>query len=1090
MTTFLRSVLLLAFAASAAVADQSSDQETGLREHVPDVWALQHAKVIIRPGQMIEDATLVVRDGRIASVASGAPAPDDAQEIDLSGRTIYPGFIDAYSEIDLSTDRIKDTASHWNPNVVPQLSVAENFLANELNSDLRKQGIVAQLRAPKNKIIRGRSALVSTGTSDPKRALLATDVAQHLMLTAAARSRTTYPGSPMGAVALARQTIYDAQWYRDAWNAAKSDAKLPRPETNAALQALQPVLSRDMPVVIECFNELFALRADRFAAEFQLDLVIRGSGHEYRRLADIAATGRTLILPLSFPDAPDVSTAERAANVTLESLMHWDLAPENPARVSQAGINFAFCTDRLSSVGDFLKRLRTAVERGLSPEAALTALTLTPARLFDLEDQLGTLEPGRVASFIVTDGDIFAKKTDVLETWVDGRRFEYEPAPHRDLAGTYELKLQNSPAGTSKLFIQLKKDGSKVSGKLQTKPFEADSEEEDDKAKADAEKKEDQPADDSEKEASDSEEKQQDSPAATLKKPALIDYTATAQFDAADFGPEGMARLTLVFSTAPNDQNSPAAFGQIVWPDGKTSALTAKAVKPADDKELTEGEENDEQSDSAADEKQDSNDSEKDATKEESDNSDRASFAVNYPLGAFGRTELPQAAELTAFEHATIWTCGPAGILEDATLLIDNGRIVAVGTELNLPKNVRKVDARGLHITPGIIDCHSHMATDGGVNESTQAVTCEVRIGDFIDSDDISIYRQLAGGVTTSNILHGSANPIGGQNQVIKLRWGATPEQMKMHEAPPGVKFALGENVKQSNWGNEYTTRYPQTRMGVEQIFRDSFQAAWEYGERRRRYQETGLGLPVRRDLELDALLEIVRQKRWIHCHSYRQDEILALIRVLDEFGITIGTFQHILEGYKVADEMARHGAMASAFSDWWAYKFEVYDAIPYAGAMMHKAGIVVSFNSDDAELATRLNQEAAKAVKYGDVEPEEALKFVTLNPAKQLRIDQHVGSLEAGKQADFVVWNGPPLSNFTRCEQTWIDGARQFDRSEDQQLRQAIDEQRNTLIQKILTSGQKMKKHSEGEDDPTALWPRYDEYCRARGHQHIHQKQ
>jgi N-acetylglucosamine-6-phosphate deacetylase len=392
-------------------------------------------------------------------------------------------------------------------------------------------------------------------------------------------------------------------------------------------------------------------------------------------------------------------------------------------------------------------------------------------------------------------------------------------------------------------------------------------------------------------------------------------------------------------------------------------------------------------------------------------------------------------------------------VIKKGTILIDDGRVIGVGRTLLVPDNATIVDLRGRHITPGIIDCHSHMATDGGVNESTQAVTCEVRIGDFVDCDDISIYRQLAGGVTTSNILHGSANPIGGQNQVIKLRWGSTGEKMKFSEAPTGVKFALGENVKQSNWGDEYTTRYPQTRMGVQQIFRDSFQAAQEYAVRMDAWQKDHRGLPPRRDLELDALREIVEGNRWIHCHSYRQDEILALIRVLNEYKITIGTFQHILEGYKVADEMARHGAMGSAFSDWWAYKFEVYDAIPYNGAMMHKAGVVVSFNSDDAELATRLNQEAAKAVKYGGIPPAEALKFVTLNPAKQLRIDQHVGSLESGKHADFAVWNGPPLSNFTRCEQTWIDGALYFDRGEDEAHRQRIAEMRNTLIQKILTT-------------------------------------
>jgi N-acetylglucosamine-6-phosphate deacetylase len=319
---------------------------------------------------------------------------------------------------------------------------------------------------------------------------------------------------------------------------------------------------------------------------------------------------------------------------------------------------------------------------------------------------------------------------------------------------------------------------------------------------------------------------------------------------------------------------------------------------------------------------------------------------------------------------------------------------------------------------------------------------------------------------------------------VIKLRWGALPEQLKFAEAPPGIKFALGENVKQSNWGDRYTTRYPQSRMGVEQIIRDEFAAAGAYRQRWDEWNANHHGLPPRRDLELEAIDEVLRRQRWVHCHSYRQDEILALIRTFDDFGITIGTLQHILEGYKVAREMAVHGAMGSSFSDWWAYKFEVYDAIPYNGALMHQAGVVVSFNSDDRELARHLNHEAAKAVKYGGVPPEEALKFVTLNPAKQLRIDGLVGSLEPGKHADLVLWSGPPLSTLSRCEQTWIDGRKYFDRADDRRQRDELRSLKAALVQMILSSGQEMRKPGErGGDDESDLWPRHDEFC--HGHDH-----
>ena len=330
----------------------------------------------------------------------------------------------------------------------------------------------------------------------------------------------------------------------------------------------------------------------------------------------------------------------------------------------------------------------------------------------------------------------------------------------------------------------------------------------------------------------------------------------------------------------------------------------------------------------------------------------------------------------------TIWTCADEGKIEKGAVLFGDGKIKKVFSDgAELPTADITIDGTGKHLTPGIIDCHSHSASDSGINESGQAITAEVRIGDFIDADSMNIYRQLAGGVTTINILHGSSNPIGGQNQVIKLRWGLLDEEMKFADAPAGIKFALGENVKRSN-STQPSSRYPQTRMGVAEIIENAFRAAEEYRARQKAFAKTGKGLPPRKDLELEAIAEIVEGERWIHCHSYRQDEILALIRILDAHGITIGTFQHILEGYKVADEMAEHGAMASAFADWWAYKYEVKDAIPHAGALMHRAGVRVSFNSDDAELARHLNQEAAKAVRYGGVSEEEALKFVTLNPA------------------------------------------------------------------------------------------------------------
>ncbi|MBM3262238.1 MAG: amidohydrolase family protein [candidate division Zixibacteria bacterium] len=435
-----------------------------------------------------------------------------------------------------------------------------------------------------------------------------------------------------------------------------------------------------------------------------------------------------------------------------------------------------------------------------------------------------------------------------------------------------------------------------------------------------------------------------------------------------------------------------------------------------------------------------------------------------YPPVSFGRPALPPRPRHVLVRGATLWTLDARGRLENADMLTTDGKITAIGQNLQAPEDAVIVDGRGKHVTPGLIDAHSHTAISEGINEGTQAVTAEVGIGDVIDSYDIDVYRELAGGLTVANVLHGSANPIGGKNQIIKLRWGHTPEGMKFEDAKPGIKFALGENVKQSNWANP-TSRYPQTRMGVEQIIRDRFRAAQDYDRTWKTYNtlkdKRGV-VPPRRDAELETMLEILRGDRIVHSHSYRQDEILMLIRVADDFGFKIATFQHVLEGYKVADAIARHGAGASTFSDWWAYKIEAYDAIPHNGALMHQAGVSVTFNSDSDELARRLNTEAAKAVKYGGVSETEALKFVTINAAQQLKIDGRVGTLEVGKDADFAVWNGSPLSTYTVCEETWIEGRRFFDHAEDLELRRQVARDRALLIQKLLA-----KKHGLDTQKP-----------------------
>ena len=415
-------------------------------------------------------------------------------------------------------------------------------------------------------------------------------------------------------------------------------------------------------------------------------------------------------------------------------------------------------------------------------------------------------------------------------------------------------------------------------------------------------------------------------------------------------------------------------------------------------------------------------------------------------------------AQDTVLRGATVLTV-TGGTLSPGAILIRDGKIAAVGANVEAPEGATVIDATGMFVMPGIIDAHSHIAAES-INEGSVAVSSMTGTGDVVDPYDVNIYRELAGGVTTSNILHGSANPIGGLNVVIKHRWGADAAGLVFEGAPPGIKFALGENPKRSRGmppGVE--RRYPATRMGVQDVIRQAFLEAEAYRQVFADYEAaTARGermLPPRRDLKLEPLVEILEGKRLVHAHCYRQDEILQLLRLAEEFGFRIATLQHVLEGYKVANEIAAHGAGASTFSDWWAYKVEAYDAIPYNAALMTERGILVSINSDSAEEARHLNQEAAKTVKWGGMTEEQALRMITINPAIQLGIDDRVGSLEVGKDADLAVFDRHPLSTYAVNQMTFVDGEMLFSREQDQAMREAMAAERAALEKKL----------SEGED-------------------------
>ncbi len=1002
--------LFLLLAMGVALVFAQTAPTVGLRDNTPAVHAFTNARIVVAPGKVIANGTLVVRNGVIEAVGEKVAPPADARVWDMKGLTLYAGLIELSSDIGMpkppapqggspfsltsapSQPEKPKGAAYWNAKVFAETEAAEEFVADPKAAEkLRSQGFALAVATPQRGIFRGSSALVTLGDGPATDLIVKPEVGQFIALEATGNFFSGYPNSLMGTIALIRQTFLDADWYRRAQDAyAKKPAGQKRPETNAALAALNEALQEKQPIIIDASDELNFLRAAKIGKEFSLNLWIRGSGDEYRRLGAIKAAKAPIILPLNFPETPTVDSPEEAMNITLEDLQHWDAAPENPGRLEKAGVPFTLTSAKLKDAGTFLAQVRKAIERGLSADAALAAVTSLPAKWLGVDKHYGTLEAGKVANIVVADGDLFGEKTKIREVWIDGKQYEVKEPPVTDPRGVWELVssgMRNAPAT-----LTLKGEDEKPTGSITFQGKEL--------------------------------------------KLATVTYSAgrigmTLSGDSV--GLAGTIRLSGTISER-------EMFGVGEQPNG--SSFSWKATR-------------------------------KESAKAEADTSkpkkpEMASFPDVYPSGEFGRAQQPEQPQHILVKNATIWTQGKQGKLEGADLLITKGKVAQVGKNLTAPQGTVIVDASGKHVTPGIIDAHSHTAVSGSVNEGGQAITPEVRIEDVIDPNDIWIYRQLAGGTTMANVLHGSANPIGGQNAVVKWRWGALPDEMLLAGAPPGVKFALGENVKQSHFrpGGQPSTRYPQTRMGVEQIIRDRFQAGLEYERAWKEWEKDKTQIPPRKDLELDAIVEMLHGKRLIHSHCYRQDEILMLIRVAEDFGIKIASFQHVLEGYKVADAIAKHGAGASTFSDWWGFKFEAYDAILGNGPLMYSQNVVVSYNSDDAQLATRLNWEAAKAVKFG-ISEEEALKFVTINPAKQLHIEDKVGSLEVGKDGDFVIWSGNPLSNYSKCEQTWIDGRKYFDVQEDARMRAEIQKERAVLIQKVVNS----KKPASGP--PAGALPR-----------------
>ncbi len=1002
---------------------QSTFPVNGVVDPREGCYAFTHATLVKDGATTINDATLIIRDGLIVGAGAGLTPPKDAVIVDCSGKYIYPSFIDLYTDYGIPEPEGRARSANpfdffrapaqmnsntkgaynWNQAVHPETDASRLFTADDAKAKpLRDAGFGTVLSHMKDGIARGTGVVVTLADEKDNLVIIKQKASAHYSLSKGT-STQSYPSSLMGSVALLRQTYLDAAWYKGQ----------PYHEgVNLSLQAFNE--EQALPQIFDGGDKWGDLHGDRIGDEFGVQYIIKAGENEYQRIKDIAATKAAYIVPVDFPQAMDVEDPDAARFVSLADMKQWELAPTNPGAFEKAGIPFCLTTADLRDPKQFLTNLRKAFDNGLSEAAALTALTKTPATLIGVYEKVGSLDAGKYANFLITTGPVFGEKTSIVENWVQGKRYTVKQDAWKDIKGLYNLVITTNAGTSSTYTLDIKSTtAANVIGKdTLTGKFSYDG------------------------------------------------RLVSLSFGGATGAGGGFGRGGGRPGGAPNGG---APGGTPVTPGADSARAGRRGGRPGGATHLSGAVNGDIFNGNGTDSSGNlvvwtatfSKASPPDTTATARKRPERLG-KVLYPFDGYGWDSLPTQHDLL-IKNATVWTNEKDFRLDNTDVLVKAGKIVRVGKNLDAG-SAQVIDGTGKWLAPGIIDEHSHIAAFS-INEGAQSVTSEVRIADNLNPEDINIYRQLAGGVTSSHILHGSANTIGGQTQLIKLRWGVTDTALKFRNWDPFIKFALGENVKRTTSTNN--NRFPDTRMGVEEVLMDAFTRARDYQRARKAAPNA-----TRRDLELDALVEILEHKRFITCHSYVQSEITALMRVADKFGFTVNTFTHILEGYKVADKMKAHGSNASTFSDWWAYKMEVQDAIAYNAAIMTKEGLNVCINSDDAEQARRLNQEAAKSVKYGGLTEEEAFKMVTLNPAKALHVADRVGSIKEGKDADLVLWSDNPLSIYARAEKTIVDGIVYYDIDHDAQLRKNIATERNRLIQKLV--GEKKSGASMGPATPS----------------------
>ncbi len=893
----------LALLAGLALAPATLDaQPRPTRPDAPGLSAIVNARLVTVSGAAIESGTVVMEDGVITAVGAGVDVPAGTRVIDGAGKTVYPGLIDALTTLGHGEEPEPgaarggvggdgDRPHAWGPEDRPGtttwLTAADGIdPGDERFEPWREAGFTSVVSTRHEGLVSGQAAVLNLGSFErPRELVVASPVAMRVNLQDRSRTYSGFPGSSMGVFAYLKQLYYDAGHHRDAWAAYEESSRgRRRPEWDGALEPIRRQLDQGWPALFPASSRSDVVRALATTAEMGVRPVVYGAQGAWEAADLLAASDVPALVSLDWPAPPRDGDPDEVP--TLAELRRYDRAPTSPATLAAAGVKFAFYAGGLDDPAEALPAARRAVAQGLSADDAVRAFTLSAAEIFGVDDRLGSIETGKIANLIVTDGALFDEGTAIETVFVDGERFD------ADSRGGGDEESAGSGGGGG--------------------------------------------------------------------------------------GDE----------------------------DSAESGSSEGALDPA---------------------------------------------APPIPLVA---DRGPYRDDPVTFIRGGTLLTASRGTIENGDVLVRDGRIAAVGTGLEPPAGATVVDASGKYVTPGIIDAHSHLAALS-INEGSVNVSSMVTIEDVIRPEDIGMYRALAGGVTTINVLHGSANPIGGGNAVLKLRWGADAGDLLMG-AHPGIKFALGENTTR----DRNPDRYPGSRMGVQDVIRQAFLDAGAYLTEREAY-EAGekKGPGPRRDLKLERLGEVLRGERWVHAHSYRGDEILQLLRVAEEFGVTVRTLQHVLEGYKVADEIAAHGAGASTFSDWWAYKVEAYDAILHNAALMAERGVLVSINSDSGEEIRHLNQEAAKTMKWGGLDEEAALRLVTLNPAIQLGIDDRVGSIDEGKDADLTVWEGHPLTMFGKPVQTWVDGKLYFDIDLDRERQAAVEAEKQAHLAKLGLAAKKSEE-------------------------------